>query len=643
MNRNETDTGALSTRLKGYVDRMVRIRFLSSPEIQDIPNAEAYSAVLADNFRAIGHLAGKNRDLISDLIAPILSSHEPLEPDVIHAVEKLNQDLLDATALDNIDLPLVSLLTDRLLQDAELKKDHDYRIRMLDKVIENSYHLINMTKRVISDPGAADVYRQKGIDALEELLEYLDRDLFLKLSPDSRGIVMINARYGIGLYEYPDSQGGNRTDVQFALLEKALAMANDPFFIDNMPGFDWKYQLFRIYQYLTQLDYSPVKDRETLAKAVEYADVYARFWEENPEYCDQFSSRAALEGRTLRIWFLAGKITKREFLDRLYERYQARDDRDYSSDGYDINLDFPLDYPRFTNPEEATQTDIDRIGEIYRSALAYVFHMPKLGLLSVTLEPYTNLLLAFREYPGKISFEDLGIQSFAALHPPTYIHSQMVAVLTRCLTENLLKLKPELFRDVFAYLNLEDSPEDREKLIDFAYHAALCHDFGKLFIIDTIFVYGRNLFDMEFDLIRQHPDTGADLLSSHPSTRLYADAARGHHKWYDGSKGYPEDFDAAKSPLKVLIDIVAIADCMDAATDSVGRSYKQGETFDEYEQEVVFFAGTRYAPWGPELLRNEKTRKELTYLLGEGRLNMYKETYLLVSSLDSPDEIRKTD
>ncbi len=50
------------------------------------------------------------------------------------------------------------------------------------------------------------------------------------------------------------------------------------------------------------------------------------------------------------------------------------------------------------------------------------------------------------------------------------------------------------------------------------------------------------------------------------------------HLWYDGSRGYPAAFDTSQSPLKVIIDIVAIADCMDAATDSVGRSYNRGKT-----------------------------------------------------------------
>jgi HD-GYP domain-containing protein (c-di-GMP phosphodiesterase class II) len=152
-------------------------------------------------------------------------------------------------------------------------------------------------------------------------------------------------------------------------------------------------------------------------------------------------------------------------------------------------------------------------------------------------------------------------------------------------------------------------------------------------IIDTIFVYGRKLFDSEFDLIKEHPSVGYRLLSSHSSTKKYADVARGHHLWFDGSRGYPLDFDVAASPLKAIIDIVMIADCMDAATDSVGRSYNKGKTLSDYEKEVQEGAGTRYAPWGVELLADEKTRQDLEYLLTKERLNLYAETYRLLSSL----------
>ena len=59
--------------------------------------------------------------------------------------------------------------------------------------------------------------------------------------------------------------------------------------------------------------------------------------------------------------------------------------------------------------------------------------------------------------------------------------------------------------------------------------------------------FARALFNEEFDLIRLHPQMGYELLSKWDSTRPYAEAA--------------------------LYQILTCADCLDAATDSVGRAY----------------------------------------------------------------------
>ncbi len=61
--------------------------------------------------------------MISGVIDPILNSKDPLDQDVIDRIESLNDQLLNATEVENINLPLASLLTDRLLQDAEEKGD----------------------------------------------------------------------------------------------------------------------------------------------------------------------------------------------------------------------------------------------------------------------------------------------------------------------------------------------------------------------------------------------------------------------------------------------------------------------------------------------------------------------------------------
>ncbi len=199
--------------------------------------------------------------------------------------------------------------------------------------------------------------------------------------------------------------------------------------------------------------------------------------------------------------------------------------------------------------------------------------------------------------------------------------------------DHLIDQKPELLIGCAGCETKEDVLRKRSNILYFAYHAALCHDAGKLFIIDTVFVYGRKLMDMEFDFIKTHPQMGAMVLRRHPSTRQYADIALGHHKWYDNSKGYPEEFDTSTSPVKTMIDLIMCCDCLDAATDTVGRSYSRGKTLDEYLEEVREGSGTRYAPWLVELLEREEVREDINFLLQKEREHNYQDTYELLKKM----------
>ena len=218
----------------------------------------------------------------------------------------------------------------------------------------------------------------------------------------------------------------------------------------------------------------------------------------------------------------------------------------------------------------------------------------------------------------------------AALHPPTYVHTRMVAEFTACLCRHLIDREPELLLGILDCETIEDVRLKRDELIDLAYHCALCHDTGKLFIVDTIFIYGRKLFDEEFGYIKTHPKMGAEYLRRYPSTEAYADVALGHHKWYDNSKGYPEDFDTSTSPLKTIIDLVLCADCLDAATDTVGRSYNRGKTIEAFTEEIREGSGTHYAPWLADLLSDEPVRKDIDHLLKHGREQNYQDTFRLL-------------
>ena len=209
----------------------------------------------------------------------------------------------------------------------------------------------------------------------------------------------------------------------------------------------------------------------------------------------------------------------------------------------------------------------------------------------------------------------------------------MVGQISVCLCSYLADIHPELLVGVLGCESVEDVKTHRSGILNYTWHAAVCHDFGKIPIIDTIFVYGRRLLDDEFSIIKTHPKTGYEMLSKYESTASYAEVALGHHRFYDDSKGYPFDFKTADSPVKVIIDLVQCADCMDAATDSVGRSYNKGKTIDDYVKEVREGSGERYAPWLLDLFDREDVRADMDFLLTTGRAETYRDTFVLLKGV----------
>ena len=423
-----------------------------------------------------------------------------------------------------------------------------------------------------------------------------------------------------------------------AILDRAESVLNDPFYREAFPDYDWETYEFRIYYYGGFLAYSYIP--ESIAKRVyQFAKKGVSFLED----CRNETILSAVNVEQMKsLKDMAAVIAKikpaREACDNLYKEYGNRDKTDYSLTGINNNLDTPslfLNIVKLTGMEH-TEADYDRYYEIEHSVLQYIYRLPKQSndyLKCATL--LTNFPMYYKEVPGGICLEEFCLSVFAAIHPPTYVHCNMVARFAEGMARHLLRSDPELFIGFPCCNNVEEVIAAEERILYYTYHAALCHDIGKLLIIDTISMYGRRLLDDEFMMIKSHPVTGAKIAMEHMSTRDYTDVIKGHHLWYDCSRGYPSDFDTFKSPYKTIIDLVTAADCLDAATDTIGRSYSRGKTFSEYEKEIEEGAGTRYAPFLPELFKQPLLRQDIEYLLDKGRKKQYRELFYLLKRADA--------
>lgn len=213
-------------------------------------------------------------------------------------------------------------------------------------------------------------------------------------------------------------------------------------------------------------------------------------------------------------------------------------------------------------------------------------------------------------------------------HVTTYAHSVHVSEIAMVLMESLVDNQPQLLVGYLGCKTEGSVKRHKRRFVEFVREAALYHDLGKNTIIPVVDNDYRPLTDQEFKIVKRHPEMGLKYLALDPKLAKYHDTTLGHHKWYNGKGGYPADFDNTRSPYRIMIDIITLSDCMQAATERVGRNYKDGKTFDAVMGEMRRDAGTRY---NPDLVSHIDAHpglaQKLNHLLEDGWMDIYYNIY----------------
>lgn len=140
------------------------------------------------------------------------------------------------------------------------------------------------------------------------------------------------------------------------------------------------------------------------------------------------------------------------------------------------------------------------------------------------------------------------LHNMRQVNDSTYAHSLNVAIISRIIGK---------------WLHFSNEELDTLTL------AGLLHDIGKTKIPDEVLNKDGKLTDEEFQMIRNHPKYGYDILKPQPLNSHIKKAAIMHHERCDGS-GYPMGLTMEEIDDYALI--IAIADVYDAMT--AARSYR---------------------------------------------------------------------
>jgi putative nucleotidyltransferase with HDIG domain len=138
--------------------------------------------------------------------------------------------------------------------------------------------------------------------------------------------------------------------------------------------------------------------------------------------------------------------------------------------------------------------------------------------------------------------------------------------------------------------------------------AGIIHDLGKISVPAEILSKPSRLTQNEFNLIKEHPEVGYDILKELDFPWPIAKMVLQHHEKCDGS-GYPRGL----SGDEILVEsrIIAVADVVEAMASH--RPYRPGKGIKKALAEIVNHKGTHYDPEAVEAC--VKIFKEKTFTM----------------------------
>ena len=129
--------------------------------------------------------------------------------------------------------------------------------------------------------------------------------------------------------------------------------------------------------------------------------------------------------------------------------------------------------------------------------------------------------------------------------------------------------------------------------------AAFLHDIGKIGIPNEVLNKPGRFSTMEFQVMRDHPSIGYEILSRVEGMEEIAQIVRHHHERFDGS-GYPDGLSGEEIPLGSRI--LGVVDTFDAVTTD--RPYRKRRDFQSALEEISRFSGSQFDPELVKVLRS---------------------------------------
>lgn len=602
---------------KEYLDNLRQFAALSQRERPGGLTFEEYAAQVEENRTRISLLGRRNMELLRESLFPMLDNLYDAGREDVEELEEFSFQLFDGRK--ELDVGLFCQIQQALLTLARQKQSLAGSIRAL--------YWLGMGRNSL-------VSKLVGLE-LSDILEYTNRmrlcfaeaAAYLKYydlidDTDIRGYILRSrANMALGQFHSPGEK--------VRLLKDTLNILQDKHYQELAPSLPWERFIHLTHQNVTSC-ISHGRDNtmtpEDMANIMESAYiVYQRRFDEAGMQGKQPPAKSAFAYYT--IEYYCGLCDLSTLLSRVERLLDGADPTDYTSDGMYGMISLPAFYSQYlAQYPERIPPRKEYLDGLYSRMLDYVDGYPgALGDASLLLY-LRQLSFTFIETGEGILYSQFLQRLLLRFVPDIYRHSLTVGEGAKTLCAVLLDDDPGFFDDIPFIREAGGPDEKRQAVLDYAMGCGAFHDVGKLSVIELHSRTPRQWFEEEYEMAHLHTLAGRILLEPHPSTSRYAPAALGHHKWYDGSRGYPAAYARLECPARQMVDVVGLTDWLESRT-SFSSVSGVGLPFPQAVEEAVKLEGRRFSPLLTTLLRDKTVVRRLEEAFDRGRQNAYRLMY----------------
>lgn len=595
-----------------YIENLKQVILLSDT-VSDLGlNAEQFLNIRQEKRSRIRILVKENTALLRTSLFPLLDDITTASEEDIADLEEFANALMS----DNQDMMLAYTIHNTLIVYAKHYKLRDMLIRELYNTGMTLFYLNSLIE--VTDPY---YYRWRMRMLFGEAAAYIKVYDEIE-NPETRGYIhrsMGNLALG---YSTGSVENGEK---KMQVLRRSLQILTDPVYQQKTPSLPWETYIYKSHQERTTgLSFlrTGMAGAQVTREVMESAEYV---WEKQQEISRRTGRPVSTRWRMTynAAQYHCGVLTLKQLLTIIEELYMQRDVTDFTDEGNYTNLFLPTIYAEYLSKDshyKAAKKEV--LGHMYRMMLRYARSVPPEKMTFSYVRNLMNTFLNFIEYPDGIQQRDFLLKLVVCRNPETFVYLQMTASVSQMILNRVVDRKPELLCGILGCGNTDEVLASRKKLAQLAYDSGMFHNIGQLNFIRMTTMAGRNWLKEEQELFHYHVTIGAEILKRCESTRLFADAAQGHHFYYNTLGGYPGDYEPQDHENQVIVDIVSLAAYFNHLLDNTIDYTMPPLSLNEALQKIAEKSGTRFSPAITDLFLDMKD--ELENYLKDGRLKAYE-------------------